>query len=237
MSDAGRFPALSVAVLAYNEAENVQAVVAESVTYLERAVDDWELLLVDDGSSDGTGALCDQLAAARADGRIRVFHHAANGGMGAGLQTAYAAATKAWVFHLPADGQIDPATLDLYFPAALAGADLVTGAYDQRGDGPVRWVMSRGLRVLVWWATGSRVKNHAPYLFRRDLWADHPSQARSFFLNQEFVIRCEQAAVPLATVVTRPRPRISGASKVAALPRIRLVFKELMRMRRHDRAG
>ena len=226
-----------MAVLAYNEEGNVQAVVRESVAYLEGAVEDWELLLVDDGSSDGTGALCDDLSAARDDGRVRVLHHDTNQGMGAGLQTAYAAATKAWVFHLPADGQIDPATLDLYFPAALAGADVVTGAYDQRGDGPLRWAMSRGLRFLVWWATGSRVKNHAPYLFRRALWAVHPSQARSFFLNQEFVIRCEQASVPLATVTTRPRPRMSGRSKVAAWPRIRLVFNELMRMRRQERAG
>jgi glycosyltransferase involved in cell wall biosynthesis len=226
------WPELSVAVLAYNEEGNVQASVAEAVEYLEGAVEDWELLLVDDGSSDRTGELCDSIAAARSDGRIRVFHHSVNQGMGGGLQTAYAAATKEWVFHLPADGQIDPASLDLYFPHASAGADVVTGAYDQRGDGPVRWVLSRGLRSLIWLATQSRVTNHAPYLFRRSLWASYPSTARSFFLNQEFVIRCERAGVPIATIMTRPRPRMSGESKVAAWPRIKLVFTELVRMKR-----
>lgn len=228
------WPELSVAILAYNEETNIEPAVAEAVTYLERAVDDWEILLIDDGSTDKTGDRADALAAARSDGRIRVFHHDANQGMGGGLQTAYAEASKKWVFHLPADGQIDPASLDLYFPKAVGpqAADVITGAYDQRGDGPVRWVLSRGLRTLIWVATGSTVKNHAPYLFRRTLWPDHKSSARSFFLNQEFVIRCERAGVPIATITTRPRPRMSGESKVAAWPRIKLVFSELVRMRR-----
>ncbi len=229
-----QWPELSVAILAYDEQDNVRAAVAEAQEYLDRAVADWELLLINDGSSDSTGALCDEIAAARDDGRIRAFHHETNRGMGGGLQTAYGAATKEWVFHLPADGQIDPASLDLYFPKAVGpeAADVITGAYDQRGDGPVRWIMSRGLRTLIWAATGSKVKNHAPYLFRRSLWPAHKSTARSFFLNQEFVIRCERAGVPIATITTRPRPRMSGESKVAAWPRIKLVFSELVRMRR-----
>lgn len=232
-----KWPELSVAILAYNEQDNVKAAVAEAEEYLDRAVADWEILLIDDGSSDRTGEITDELVTARTDGRIRVFHHDSNQGMGGGLQTAYAQARKEWVFHLPADGQIDPASLDLYFPKAVGpqAADVVTGAYDQRGDGPVRWVLSRGLRGLIWMATGSGVKNHAPYLFRRSLWAKHRSHARSFFLNQEFVIRCERAGVPIATITTRPRPRMSGESKVAALPRIRLVFSELVRMRREGR--
>ena len=226
------FSELSVAILAYNEEANVRSVVDETVAYLDGSVEDWEILLVNDGSTDSTPSECDALASQRSDDRIRVFHHPRNRGMGGGLQTAYAEATKAWVFHLPADGQIDPRTLDLYFPHACEGAAVVTGAYDQRGDGPVRWLLSRGLRTLIWLATGSQVKNHAPYLFRRELWGAHPSEAESFFLNQEFVIRCERAGVPLATITTRPRPRLSGESKVAAWPRVKLVFRELVRMRR-----
>jgi glycosyltransferase involved in cell wall biosynthesis len=222
------FPELSVVILAYDEEANVASVVDETVSFLGEAVADWEVIVVDDGSSDGTAGVCERLAADEA--RIRVLRHPVNRGMGGGLQTAYAAATKVWVTFLPADGQIDPRGFSAYFPRT-ADADLVTGRYESRGDGPLRWVLSRGLRTLVWLLTSSRVLNEAPYLFRRSLWAEHPCASESFFLNLEFVIRCERAGTRIATVMNRVRPRLSGASKVASLARIRMVFGELLRMR------
>ena len=225
----GRFPELSVVILAYDEVDNVGSVVAETVAFVTEAVDDWEILVVDDGSTDGTAEVCDRLAAD--EPRLRVFHHEVNQGMGAGLQTAYPACEKEWVTFLPADGQIDPRTFARYFPQT-ATADLVTGRYESRGDGPVRWVLSKGMRTLIWLMTGSTLTNHAPYLFRRRLWDEHPSPSRSFFLNMEFPILCDRAGVPIETVTSYVRPRLSGQSKVAGLRRIKLVFAELVAMRR-----
>ncbi len=223
------FPELSVVVLAFNEEDNVASVVAETVAFLSEAVEDWEVLIVDDGSTDGTWQVCERLSAD--EPRLRLLRHADNRGMGAGLQTAYPECAKEWVTFLPADGQIAPRTLDRYF-TATAGADLVTGRYESRGDGPVRWVLSRGLRALIFGLTGARVRNEAPYLFRRTLWDAHRCRSRSFFLNQEFVIRCERAGVGIRTVTSHVRPRLSGRSKVTGLSRIWLVFTELVRLRR-----
>lgn len=223
-----RFPELSVVVLAFNEAANLADVVSEAVDFVSGAVKEWELILLNDGSTDGTGELCARLAAEHP--RISALHHEQNRGMGAGLRTAYGHAQRQWVTFLPADGQVAPSALAAYFPLTEV-AELVTGRYESRGDGPLRWVLSRGLRGLVFLLTGSRVHNEAPYLFRRGLWAEHRCQSESFFLNLEFVIRCERAGVPTATALSRVRPRLSGRSKVTGLGKIAMVFRELIKLR------
>src|SRR5689334_12388757 len=105
---------LSVVLLAYNEEPHLEAVLAEWAALLDGLRRDYEILLVDDGSSDRTAALAEGLAARFP--RLRVLRHAGRQGQGAALRTALAAATKPLLFYTTADRQYQPADFKRLLP-------------------------------------------------------------------------------------------------------------------------
>jgi dolichol-phosphate mannosyltransferase len=131
----------------YNEAENVRGIAAAILEALPGAT----LLVVDDGSPDGTGRIADELAAA--DGRIRVRHRTAKQGLGRAYLDGFGVALDGGaeiVVQMDADWSHDPATLpSLIGPIADDAADLVIGSRYTPGGGVVDWgigrkVISRG---------------------------------------------------------------------------------------------
>src|SRR3712207_1377666 len=133
-----------VVVPTYNEVDNL-AWIAER---LLRAVPGTDLLVVDDGSPDGTGALADRLAAA--DPRVSVVHRTAKAGLGAAYLHGFRVALERGydvVGEMDADGSHQPEQLHRLV-AALAGADLVIGSRWVPGGRVVNW--SRGRLALSW---------------------------------------------------------------------------------------
>ena len=140
MSDTSREPEISVVIPAYNEVENVPLLVAETRAALEATGRWWELVLVDDGSTDGTA---EQIrTAAAADPRIRPVLLAANGGQSAALAAGFARVRGRVVVTLDADLQNDPADLPKVL-AALENADVVSGIRLRRRDSALRLLSSR----------------------------------------------------------------------------------------------
>jgi dolichol-phosphate mannosyltransferase len=127
----------------YNEAGNVEPVVAASLAQLP---DDARVLIVDDGSPDGTGTIADRLAAARPD-RIEVLHRPTKSGLGpayvAGFRRALAAGAG-FVIEMDADFSHDPADLPRLL-AAMDHADLAIGSRYVPGGGVEAWSPSRRL--------------------------------------------------------------------------------------------
>ncbi len=127
----------------YNEADNVETVVAASLAQLP---DDARVLVVDDGSPDGTGAIADRLAAARPD-RIEVLHRPRKGGLGpayiAGFRRALAGGAG-FVLEMDADHSHDPADLPRLL-AAMEDADVAIGSRYVPGGGVEAWSGSRRL--------------------------------------------------------------------------------------------
>ncbi len=234
MSDAahGAGPELTVVVLAFDEERDLDFVVRELVGVLADSGHDYEVIVVDDGSTDRTGEVADGLAGEL--DHVRVIHHERNLGMGAGLRSGFAAASGTWLSFLPADGQIDPRDVVRMLEVARRepGVGLVLNHYERRDDGLKRKVLSKGLRLLTWALTGARWRNEGPYLIAADLARRFSPMSDTFFFNLELVILCERAGVKASAITSRTRPRRSGASKVASRRKIWAVAKELWRMRR-----
>ena len=221
---------MSVIMFAFNEAENIGPVMEEALEYLQRRTDRYELILVDDGSTDGTRAAADAVAAA--DDFVKVLSHDRNRGIGAALKTGYAAATLDWVTLLPADGQLPPDQLDRFLELRQ-GHDLVICHYPDRfseADNFGRKVLSRSLRALTYLATGVPNRLDGAYLIRRSYLQRLPLRSDTFFLNLELPIRAIRAGASVAETTLHIRPRRAGESKVLSWQRIVSVSGEMGRL-------
>lgn len=221
---------LSVVMFAYNEAENVAPVMREALDYLRRRTSAYQLIVVDDGSTDDTRVEAEQVAAE--DPAVVVLSHDRNRGIGAALKTGYAAATLEWVTLLPADGQVPPEQIDRFIERCH-DVDLVICHYPDRfrgADSRGRQVLSRGLRTLTWLTTGVPHKLDGAYLVRHSYLQQLPLRSDSFFLNLELPIRAIRAGARVAETTLQVRPRRAGESKVLAWSRIRKVSVEMLRL-------
>jgi dolichol-phosphate mannosyltransferase len=221
---------LSLVVFAYNEAENVPAVLGDILAWLRRRGPDDELIFVDDGSSDGTRAAAEQVLAG--DRAARVVSHDRNRGIGAALKTGVRSASRPWVTFLPCDGQIPPAELDTLLAAAESGeVEVVLSVYRARDDGWHRKVLSAGVRALILGLHGVRLRSDGPYLFRRVLFDPELLAPDTFFLNFEFPIRALRGRLRVATVTIECVPRRAGVSKSTGLRRVAGVARDLVGLR------
>lgn len=211
-------PAVAVVVAVLNEAENIAAVAAEiAAAFAERP--DFEILFVDDGSTDATAAAVRALAAA--DPRIRLVRHAARCGKSAAIRTGVAAARAPWIATMDGDGQNDPRDLVAMLRAAEAAGDpapLVAGIRTRRHDPLPRRIATKvgnGIRRALLQddcpdtACGMKV-------FRRDAFLALPCfEGMHRFLPALF----RRAGAPLINHPVAHRPRAAGSSKYTNLGR------------------
>src|SRR3970282_916418 len=102
-------PSLSIFFPAYNDAGTIASLALVAHMTARELVDDYEVIVVEDGSPDHTGALLDEMATVYP--WLRVVHHPQNRGYGGALRSGFAAATKDWVFYTDGDWQYDPLEL------------------------------------------------------------------------------------------------------------------------------
>lgn len=224
--------ALSVIVFAFDEEENIAAVLGELSSWLDRHEPDAELVFVDDGSRDRTA---EEAARALAGRRHVVVRHAKNGGIGAALKTGVRHATGGWITFLPADGQIAPdAIATLRDAQRRTRSDVVFSVYRQRDDGLDRKVFSFGVRALIATVHGVWMQSDGPYLVRRELFVPDALPPDTFFLNFEVPIRLLAKGTPSTVVTIECRPRRAGSSKSTQWHRILGVARDLgdLRVRR-----
>ena len=124
---------ISVFFPAYNDEATIASLVGDALAVLPSLADDFEVIVVDDGSTDGTAAVLDELA--RTDPRVRVVRHESNRGYGGALRTGFASATKELVFYTDGDGQYDVRELALLRPLLGDAVDVVNGYKLKRADG------------------------------------------------------------------------------------------------------
>ena len=228
-----RLPSLSFFFPAYNEEGSVEAVLREAVAKLPRFAGDLEIIGVDDGSTDRTGAIMDRVAAE--DPRIRVVHHRPNRGYGGAIRSGLGASTKAYIFFSDGDQQFDLDDLDRLVPL-LGRADVVIGYRARRADPPRRlviaWVYNMLIRVLF--GAPFRDVDCAFKLFRRSVFDRVPlTRVRSngAFFSPELLLVLRSAGVRMEQVGVRHFPRRVGEEKGATTRVVLRAMRDLLRLR------
>ena len=126
---------------AYNDAGTIASLVIQAVTVAGTLTDDFEVIVVNDGSRDATGAIADELA--RTYPQVRVVHHQVNRGYGGALRTGFAAAGKELVAYTDGDAQYDPSELTSLWAAMSDSVDMVTSYKISRSDPMHRIIIGR----------------------------------------------------------------------------------------------
>ena len=228
----GALPLLSVVMPAYNEAANLPVVAPDVIDVCVQAcgAEGFELVIVDDGSTDGTPNVATQLAH---NSVVRVVTHEKNRGLTAALRTGFYAARGEYVIFIPADGQSPPAEIPRFLAAAREH-DLVLSVYTNRPDGLRRKMMSFGLRVLMRVGFGFKLRSDGPYLFRREL-LDRMTlvaQRSAGSIGFEIAAKAQAAGARITSIDMACAPRLSGASKVANARNIAQYLREIVEIRR-----
>lgn len=220
---------VTTCVFAWNEAATVEGVVHEIAAALGRLAVPFEIVVIDDGSVDGTSEIADRLAA-EVEG-VRVVHHGANRGLGAVYRTGFEAARGTYLTFFPADGQFAATILEDFYPR-MGGLDLCLGYVPNRTD-LVGRALSAAERVLYRALLGPMPRFQGVFMIRRRLLDEIPlaSRGRGWAIVMELVIRASRRGYRIASVPTTLRPRTSGISKVNNWRSIQANLKQLVVLR------
>lgn len=205
---------LSLVIPAFNEVAVIAQAVREAETALAGLFESFEVLVVDDGSADGTAEVVKGLLASAR--HTRLLRHATNRGYGSALRTGFESARFDLVAFTDADCQFDLTDLGELTP--LAGEYPIVAGYRADRKDPWRrrffsWGYNRLARALV--GTRLRDVDCALKVFRRDVLAELLPESRGFFVNTEMMTRARQLGLDVAEVPVTHRQRASGASKVS----------------------
>src|SRR5437879_12664383 len=132
---------ISVFFPAFNDEPTIGVLVRNALAVLPEFTDDYEVLVINDGSVDGTAAIIDDLSRLHAE--VKAIHHKANRGYGCALQSGFEHATKEFVFYTDGDGQYDVREIARLIPLMTADIDVVNGYKAKRADSFYRVVIGK----------------------------------------------------------------------------------------------
>ena len=223
-------PHVSVLLMAFNEAASLADVATEIHGELDRLGASYELVIVDDGSSDGTGKIADEMAATLSG--VRVCHHGVNLGLGAVYRTGFAEARGDLVTFFPADGQFSATIIGRYL-AAIDDADMILGTLPERGGPVTARLLSHAERLLLRALFGHFPRFQGIMMFRRTLLDGTRlvSQGRGWTVLMEFILRQARAGARIKNLPITIRPRADGASKVNNLRSIASNLRQVLALR------
>jgi glycosyltransferase involved in cell wall biosynthesis len=227
-------PRLTFFFPAFNEEENVERTVGLALEKLEPMAAPLEVLVIDDGSTDRTGALADGLAAR--DPRVRV-HHQPNRGYGGALRAGFANARGELIAFSDGDLQFDLGELRLLLDRLQAGdrppVDAVIGWRIKRRDPFHRIFIAKTYNLVARVVFGLRVRDIdcAMKLFRREAFDGLRLTAESPFLSAELLIKLRARGVRMAQVGVHHFPRAAGTNTGASFRKILRTFRDIGRLR------
>jgi len=212
-----------------NEQDNIRRTVESALAVLQKLSADFEIIIVDDGSSDATGQIADEIASR--DTRVKVVRHPTNLGYGAALQSGFKAATKQLVFYTDGDGQFDIDEMPPLLPL-MSQYDIVTCYRLNRQDSLVRkingWCWTK--LVCLLFAMEVRDVDCAFKLYKREIFDNIQMASSGALIDAEILARAVRRGYRFTQKPVHHYPRVAGKQSGSS-PRVVLrAFKELFRL-------
>ena len=233
------FAKLSIFFPMWNEEDYIHRAVGAATEVCEQLVtdgevDDYEIIIVDDASTDATPELADEIAAA--DPHVKVVHHAVNRKLGGSIKTGYAAATGDLVLYTDADLPFEMRELARAIRVMrYYEADMVC-AYrlDRTGEGLRRAVYSWGYNWMIHLAFNPRLRdiNFAFKLCRRRVLDHIELVSEGSFIDAELSIRAQRLGFHIVQIGVDYFPRTRGISTLSSPAVIGTMLKEMRGLRR-----
>lgn len=219
-------PDMTVFFPCYNEEENVERTTMAAVRACERLFDDYEVIIVNDGSKDRTGEIADRLAATVPN--VRAVHNSPNRGYGGALRRGFSEATKSYVFYTDGDGQFDFEEMEMLLPL-LRTHDVVSGYRKNRKDPLHRRVNAAcwGTLVNALFGIGLRDIDCAFKIYPRRLLEKMELCSNGALIDTEMLARTRRFGCSIAQIGVTHYPRTAGEQTGASLRVIMRAFREL----------
>jgi glycosyltransferase involved in cell wall biosynthesis len=224
---------LSVFFPAYNEEGEIEDTVKKAVKVLQKYVVKWEIIIVDDGSSDRTPEISDKLA--NTEKYVRVVHHKPNRGYGAAFRSGFYSAKYDWIAFTDADGQFDLSEIDTFIEKQKkTDADVVIGYYKKRQVSTGKILTSRVWEIFVFLLFGLHVKDIdcGFKLVRKKVVDTIPKleSERGAFISSEFLIKAKKSGFKIVEVPVTHYPRKKGSGTGRNFGVIVNSFKDLFKL-------
>lgn len=237
------FRKLSIFFPMWNEDAYIERAVGYAKEECELLVEqgeilDYELIIVDDASTDRTPAMADAIAAA--DPHVRVVHHPVNRKLGGSMKTGFAAATGDLVLYSDADLPFDMAEagravrLLRYYEADIVSAY----RHDRTGEGSSRAIYTFFYNVLIRRLFGVRMRdiNFAFKLCRTHIFEHVVLKSEGSFIDAELIIRAKKRGYDVIQFGVDYFPRTRGDSTLASIAVIKKIVKEMFALRKELQA-
>ena len=207
---------ISIILPALNEADNLKPLVSEVIDYLSGTHQNYEIIIVNDGSTDQTGEIAQQLSATHKN--ISVIHHPENKGYGRSLRDGFAASRYEYLFFTDADRQFRIKSLDSFLPWMEGGkADMVIGYRIDRKDTPRRrflaWCFNRLARLLF--SIRYRDIDCAFKVIRNTVFRSLQLTSDGFLFNTELLAKAQIRQCTIVQLGVEHFPRSGGSSTVS----------------------
>lgn len=210
---------ISVIIPAYNEEENIETVIKRSLAALEKTSLPYEVIVVNDGSSDRTGKIIDFMA--KENKKIRALHHKKNKGVGQGLKLLWKSAKYDYIIDLPGDNQQNPAEIELFLPL-IKDFDVVCGYRKKRVDPAHRTWFKNLYHFILRILFGIKVRDvDWIKMYKKEVMDNIKITSKSAFVIAEAVIRAQRAGYKITEVGVTHLPRLAG-QQTGAKPKVML---------------
>jgi glycosyltransferase involved in cell wall biosynthesis len=211
---------LSVFFPAFNDEDSIARLIHEALEVAQRITNDYEVIVVNDGSSDGTAAALNDLASR--EPRLRVIHHPRNRGYGGALRSGFESATKDLIFYTDGDGQYDVREMANLAPLMMEDVDVVNGYKIRRSDSRRRIVLGAVYKFLARLMFGLPIRDvDCDFrLMRREAIQSVTLTSTSGVICTEMIYKLSRAGYRFAETPVHHYQRLHGQSQFFTLRRV-----------------